>query len=361
MENSESVKKINESAESEVTGEVLQGEIALKHGQFDIAKELFLKASSKDPYCWQAYWGLFKASVRAKNDNEIYFPGFIDDLKKSETTGDVPDYVEYYKSAKFNATAQHSKEINFTFIEMEFRKVDQANNELRGLVSKLREDYESADIERIKSTKGKDVCKKLNDKNDELVKWKNLDYKGNKMNIAMLFVGICIANLGLMFTQIDLFASSEIGGILTLISMFGPAAIIIWLFFPSIIGIAFGIAVGVVSYMGITFINRLCSDVFVLRLVFVTAFIAVGSIVMLIYIKKIKDCKISGKKIKTTYQEMQEIMDEVVDAFLEDIGILYRNPITEKYRISFPVDEKLNFDSYITKNEEIYDILQDYI
>ena len=94
--------------------EVAQGETELKRGQFDHAKVLFSQAISKDPYCWQGYWGLFKSAVQAKTNDEIYFPGFIDKLRISEVTGTAPDYVDYYKSAKFNAAAQKSKEINFS-------------------------------------------------------------------------------------------------------------------------------------------------------------------------------------------------------------------------------------------------------
>ena len=360
MENLKSIEEITENRDAESLMEIFQGETELKLGNFDRAKDLFSQASNKDPYCWQAYWGMFKASIQAKTNDEIYFSGFLDQLRESETSANVPDYVEYYKSAKYNATAQRSREINFTTIEMGYKKADQANYEFREQVSKLKDTYDSADAENVKSAKGKVACRKLIEINAELVKWKTISNDGNKLNIALMFVGICIINLGLMFTQIDFFANSEIGSILALISMFGPAAFIIWNFMYKLSLIIVGIVTGVLSFLAVTTINELCSNSLIARIAFVAVFLTVGAAITLRYFKQYLDCKNSRVKISKTVDKMQGIMDEVVDAFLEDIAVLYSNPVIVKYKIPFPVDVKINFDNYITKNEEIYEELADF-
>lgn len=344
------VSRSNEDSSSESYSqlpiEVSQGEIELKRGQFDRAKALFAQASSKDPYCWQAYWGLFKASVQAKTDNEVYFPGFIEQLRQSEVTGSGPDYIEYYKSAKFNAVAQHVKDINFTEIEIEYKRADQANAEVRELVEHIKSKYESADVNVITSEKGKVVCQKIIEKKDELLKWKNIDAKGNLWNIAIMFAGICIVNLGLMFTQIDFFANSTIGGILCLISMFGPAAVVIWMFSDSIFGIASGVVLGVISYFAITLIERLCSESFSYRIVYVAIFLLVGALIMLFAYKKIAKYRAAGKQSEKILAEMYALKDELIDEFLKEVDMLFLHPAIKKYRVPFPRDVKISFNKY---------------
>lgn len=322
--------------------EIAQGEAELKRGQFDRALFLFSKASSIDPYCWQAYWGMFKASVKAKSNDEVYFPGFIDMLKSSELTNSYPEFVDYYKNAKFNATAQRSKDINFAAIEMEFKKADQVNLEFNNFVDNIKENYDSADTNRIESVKGKEACQKMLDKNKEYNKYLKMDYDGNFLNICMLVAGIFVANFGVMFLPVEFLVNNSITDFLSIVTLIATAGIA-WFVSESLL--VCGISVGVV--LGAFYlIDGLCESFWLLRLIIPPVVILGGAVISYSAIHKIKKVKGASKKAEQKMEEMQEIANELRGAYIEEILVVYNKPIIGKYRVPFPTEKDINFDMY---------------
>ena len=148
--------KSQERFETKVsTKELDLGTKLLKEGKFTEAKKHFLIHSELDPYEWKSYWGMFKCELKACNDNEIYFPGFIEQLKQSDMGKAVPAYVEYYKMARNKAYIVRAAEINFDYIEMEYKQADAAQEEYNTLHNGIKFSYEHKKFDSIPSEEGR--------------------------------------------------------------------------------------------------------------------------------------------------------------------------------------------------------------
>ena len=123
--------------------EVKEGEQFLEKGQFGDAKSKFGMAVKKEPYCWQAYWGVFKSIIHAKNNEEIYYPEVGKEILNKN---DKVDFVDYYGYAKQYAVLQNAKEINFNTIEREYKEAIKADKEYNVQCDTLRKAYQGSNM-----------------------------------------------------------------------------------------------------------------------------------------------------------------------------------------------------------------------
>lgn len=137
------------------TEELEAGQALLEQGNFDEAMKHFENQSKIDPYGWKAYWGMFKCAIKAKTDDDIYFPGFLAELRKSEKGESNVGFIEYYKSAKSKAYLLRSNEINFDYIEMEYKQADAAQEKYDTLHQAIKFSYEHKKIDNIPSEEGR--------------------------------------------------------------------------------------------------------------------------------------------------------------------------------------------------------------
>lgn len=119
-------EKPQEPPRNNIPEEIELGNQLLKKSDFKGAEKCFTEALKKSPYCWQGYWGLFKASIEATDDDSIYFRGFLADIEDYKDGHFDNPTVKLYCQAKDLAIEQHAPDINFFLIEENYRKVDAA-------------------------------------------------------------------------------------------------------------------------------------------------------------------------------------------------------------------------------------------
>ena len=337
-----------------IPDEVMQGETELKLGRFERAKILFRQALSKDPYCWQAYWGMFKSCIQARTDNEVYFPGFLDLLKKSEQTNDHPDFIDYYKNAKFNAAAQRATEINFGAIEIEYKKADKADEAIREQFASLKSIYESVDLESIPSPKGKECAAKTKKTAEHLVKILAIKTSSIWTKILLIALGGSFIFFSIDTSGIDFFRYSPRNvEILCMILAFLPSIIVgvfVGLLTSSfLIGcVGFAIPLGIMI-----FLSNLSSNVFIIRVIVCVVFAVGGGFTMLLGINKMLAHLHSVKKAETVEAELKKNLQELMECFIADMDRIYKQPLAVRYRVSSPDDFNLEFNEFWkTVNEQ---------
>lgn len=333
---------IKEEPKNQIPDEVARGERALKSGDFRTAKAFFSKATNIDPYCWQAYWGLFKTSVNARTDSEIYFPGFLKNVHNSESSDNYPDYIDYYKSAKFNAAAQKSTEINFTNIELEYKNADKVNAAFLEKANIIKAEYESGNAENISSEKGRGIAKAVQQKMDDFYKWKCLEQGGNSSNYISIFISLvfavlaCVSILSMFTRKLD----DPIG-------IIAPAIIAVIIFFvafdwtDSFIISILGAGVG---FLVFAFIGELALD---FPLIFAPVCSLIGVFIFLRAVAKIKKVRSAGSEMEKIRKEFDESIQLLFGCFVEDIETLRNNQLCLKYRIPNPEFE-FDYSAYLT-------------
>lgn len=334
----------------EIPSEVYQGEEMLKCGNFKAAADFFTKASQIAPYCWQAYWGRFKASIDARTDEEIYFPGFLKELRESQTKDDCPDYINYYQSAKRNATEQKSTEINFDLIEMEYKQADKINVQFLEKVDVIKSGYiqgeliatiRGADIDTIKSPAGKEAAIKMGKHILNYTKWKSINEDGVLPSLFRILLGLFLFAFGMVpMANIQIGGHDSIGSTLYVFMAMGiyvGAAIKFW-YDSWIRGIILGI--GTILASAVLF-EVMFKNTFLLYLIGISLVVA-GFAVIAFGVMKFRKFAISGKKIAEMRHSKEQSDQEIEQCFIEEIENMNAEPTYTKYRIPMPDDLSLS-------------------
>ena len=329
-----------EETKKRIPSEIAQGEKHLKNGDFKTALYLFKKASDTDPYCWQAYWGMFKASIKAHTDSEVYFPGFLKTLRDSETNDSHPDYIDYYKSAKFNATAQKSAEINFASIEMEYKNADLVNTTFIDKANDIKARYESGRPENILSDKGKKAAAQVVETMKEYNKWNHMNLNGNLFNIITVLIGVLLmvlAAAGILskfsenITMVTVIATLVIGVLVGIIGGFISGKILL------------GIIIG---FLSVTVLSWVVSLVTMIPMIFSPISAALGFIVILKGLNKIKVVKSAEAKAEELHDISVKALENLASCFCEDLETLRNTAECIKYNVPIP-NSDFNYSAYV--------------
>lgn len=333
----------------EIPSEVYQGEEMLKCGNFKAAADFFNKASQIAPYCWQAYWGRFKASISARTDEEIYFPGFLKELRESQTKDDCPDYINYYQSAKRNATEQKSTEINFDLIEMEYKQADKINVQFLEKVDVIKVGYikgeldalaGNTEINTIKSPAGQKAALKIGKNILDFGDWKLINDDGVLPSIVKALIGFMTFFFG--FVEVTRMEIGEYN--------FDELAFFACLALTIIVGIAVKVwsdrlIWGILSAIGTFLVYGILSDLmYKIRIISFVAGIPcviVGLVLTAFGVIKIQKFAISGKKMAEIRHSKDQNDQEIEQYFIEEIENMNAEPTYTKYRIPLPDDLSL--------------------
>lgn len=312
----------------------------LQKGNFEDAKIHFEKQTKIDVYGWKAYWGLFKCSINAINDEEIYFPGFLQSLHESDFTGTSPDYINYYKTAKFNAAASRTNEINFNTIELEYAKADKVNAAYITEASDIVTNYENFILDKVRNEKVHEIVKTIEKKKEELKKWKDI----REMGIFVPGFIFLVASIFINLTLLPITGESEIWEFVLFLFFALPIAAGIFVAF--IFGGVAGIITAVVGIGAPFVINDWLSDLASGELIFYLVFGAISIVLTALAVQRTKKYIISKGKQKSLTTEIDELFHQYTDCCFDELDFLYSDPLIAKYNIA-PINVELNLsDSY---------------
>lgn len=329
----------NNDDKNELPEELHRAETALAACEFEKAIQLFKKASDKAPYCWQAYWGMFKASIQASSDDDIYFPGFLEALRNSESDNSLPTYFDYYKTAKYYAVAQKSSDINFVNIETEYKKADEIYATHLGNIEILQNLYESGQPEKIPSKRGKEAAINLLNKIADVEKKSTYSL----INIAFAYFGIFLLALAASNSDISFIGDTGIdtvAGIIIILQII-IAGVVVWLRTYSIMvtalvslglfAVTMLIAVGLYSYA-------------VLGVILSALFAVLGGYFASLGFKKLLVTRNMRKNMAKTEAEINRLASILYNALTDEIRKLYNDPNIIKYGIPAIEDIEIKFD-----------------
>lgn len=314
--------------------EVLQGENKLKSGDFKSAESLFERAAKKNPYCWQAYWGLFKANIKAKSNKDIYFPGFLKEIKESERESVYPDYVDYYKAAKRNALLQKTTDVNFDAIEMEYKNADKMNLKFISEIKKLKSEYETESPDNIEYKKGKEIAAQMVENRKAIDRWTHVYFSNETLWVifavsgaAMLFPAIL---LGIVYSVID---SEIMSLIIPLAAIFVfPLLYTIFIFKKIDAGAWLRIPLSVVVFLLNGFLVHVTMDYRVGSIV-CSSF---GILLLAIGVYGLHRIYSADRKVDKLQKIRKEYIDEFSKCFFENVEDMRKKPQYAQYKISNP-------------------------
>ena len=346
----------------------------LNLGKFEEAKKHLLIHSQIDPYEWKTYWALFKCELKVKNDDDIYFPGFLKLIRQSDMGMEVPLYIEYYKIARKKAYIVRTPEINFDYIELKYQKADMVQNNYNELYKKTKSAYENMTLEDIPSETGRKVVNQyaIANKNLEYAFLKNVDRKYG-IRFLILAIGTILLGistiLGFGYIKSGDYENGEkvmtillsISGVCMILGSMGIVwklipiptdflifAIIKFLVFISVWGTALGALGGIISTMEIdssSFDNiELVRDE-MMPVAF--AFIGIGLISLLIWGAYIAKVIYWVKRETDCFDECERLKLDLISVMKNDLMELAFLPETDYYHIRFNEDYSFNPpDSY---------------
>lgn len=326
----------NSPSEPKIPQEELKAGLSLlQKGDFERAKIHFRNQAQIDPYSWKAYWGLFKCELGVVQDTDIYFPGFTHDLKQSYLTDVCPEYIDYYKTAKFNAAAARSTEINFNTVELEYSKADRINESYESTVDGIVKNYEKLNADKIKSDKAKGLIEKIKAKQKEYKKWRGVHENG-------------LVVPGMIFLIMAIFANAVIFPLTTHADLWWlPMVLIVVL--PLILGIILGTffngfvgfivtAAGIGAPIGmIAFLEILASEIgetgamAVYYLVFGIPVVVTA----LLFVTRTRKYLVSNGKMKSIHSDLEKLSEAYGNCCFAELEDLYSDPIISKYNIPF--------------------------
>lgn len=332
-----------------VPEEVSQGEQQLQSSNFPEATALFSKAIEASPYCWQGHWGLFKASVKARTDNDIYFSGFLKSVADSSRQQNYPDYVDHYKNAKQYAAYQNSTEINFPAIEMEYKRADSMAYSVIGKVGKIKADYESGSCDSIKSKDGKAVVAQLLKNIDEYDR--QIDIGGSSLtpNVVLILSGVLLS----VIATFGILINANVVNDFIVFSCGIAGAFILGVVLGGICyykkqSTPLGIFVGVVSTFAL-----FCIVVFGLEGTVLTTVIyfSAGGLLIAAGLYRVYRVFAADKKRKSLCRSQEELISKLNECFRSDIDVLKSEPLYAKYKLHIPVPS-LNASEYMLDEPE---------
>lgn len=314
--------------------EVLQGENKLKSGDFKSAKALFEKAQEKEHYCWQAYWGLFKAGIEAKSDKDIYFPNFLKELKESEYKNEYPDYVDHYKTAKEYALDQKAAEINFAAIEREYKKADRTNSKFISEVKELKSVYETESPDNIKYDKGKEVAAQMVENREAIDKWTNVFFSNEILWVILAIAGGVILALALFLGILYPMFDSKVAHLVVLpIAFFGlPLLYTILIFKKATDSVLLNILFSVAAFWANGFLAYICMDFIVGNVICAI----VGIILLAIGVRRYYRIFSADDKVAKLQKERKKYIDKLSRCFFENVENMRKAPQYAQYKIPNP-------------------------
>lgn len=328
-----------------IPSEVRLGDSELLKGNFNKAEDYFRIAVKKDPYCWQGYWGMFKAKTNSRTDDETRFPGFMEKYKEFLSGKCSDPIIDLYIRAKENALAQKAKEIDFYRIEDRFTVCDLKNKQYEDYADNLSKMYDDINIGNINNSKFVDVLDNFEKKASKYKK--DVDYVENSwmLTAILAILGAAILIFGLFSfntNYIDLgrigIAIAVIPGIITGIIVYFDEYSILF----AVIG--FVVAAGLIG--ALMFVSyKLIGVIGVFGSILLLVIAA-----LLIYLIIRRLMKKSKLKKSLTSQRMEAydiLLKGVVSCCFEDLGIFYENENLASYRIEPMPTLNLHFQNYL--------------
>lgn len=343
----------------------------LNVGKFEEAKKHLLIYSQIDPYEWKTYWALFKCELKVKDDDDIYFPGFLKLIKQSDMGMEVPLYVEYYKIARKKAYIVRTPEINFDYIELKYQKADMVQNNYNELYKKTKSAYENMILEDIPSDAGKKVVKQYAIANENLdaAFSKNVDRKyGIRFlifAIGTILLGIS-AILGFEYIKSGDYENGEkvmsvlltISGVFMILGSMGivwklipiPNDFVLFVMIKIIIFISvWGTALSALGDIILSMEIDSLDDIMLVRdemMPVAFAFIGIGLVSLLIWAAYIARAIYWVKRENDSFDECERLKLELISVMKNDLMELAFLPETDYYHIRFNDDYSFNPSNY---------------
>lgn len=326
--------------------ELEKGMQLLSRGQFKEAKIHFENQTRIDPYGWKAYWGLFKCEIEISNDENIYFPGFTSDLRQSYISDISPQYIEYYKTAKFNAAASRATEINFNNVELEYKKADSFYESYKKEVKRIIKSYEQIEEDNIRLEEGKETAKKINDTKRNYRYWSDIKLEGLSISGFLLLFSLLFINLAVFPITYE---SPSAISIISVASVF-LLPIIVGVIIGSTFGIPFGVLTvvgGIGAPFGLISILSENFDEPMRTILFITIFAIPAIILIIIAMKRVVNLILSKGKMKQLHSELDDLVDEYLVLCVTEIENMSRKANISKYHIVIPnetIDTSVCYD-----------------
>lgn len=328
-------------ASNELPKEIKQGEAELKKSEFEKAKRYFQISVNKNPYCWQGYWGLFKAEIGVASDDQVCMPGFMNELGRKNSGEPVEEAVELYSQARELAISQQAKEINFYSIENRFREADRKEEEFERFEDDLAAEYSKMNEDNIKNKNYVPFVSDFKKKAKVYSKNKSLVEDGFIGNIFLLLLGAYAALVGFMGILVATKGTCPDAISITAIVFGLAASIAIGILFISFWRgfIAFGILFGIAEIVSEVLYNSLIS--------FIIMIAGILSLIMFV-LRATKRYRLKRTFDNDTKEIIEYIMANVFKCFWEDLMEYYNANKLDSYGIVADTSDiaKVNFEKY---------------
>lgn len=329
-------------ADNSIPTEVRIGNSELSKGNFDNAYKMFNTAASKDPYCWQSYWGMFKAATSSKDDKSACFPGFIEKYRRRQYQSNLKDIFYLYDQAKYNASAQRSREINFKAIEDRFEEADRKSADFFKFLSFVKKAYEEQDTANIPN---KEYSAKFEEFKNMTEHYKKEKDKSEAfiLNLILIVLGVTLFVLGVILAVFH--NSTE-----TVLSIGIAAAVIITVIVSLFLDLGgFTILTGLVALAisgGLAYLIGLIIDGIGLVAAVIILIIVGGGLIAFYVKRKIDQSKIA-KGLPAIKEEAENYLkNEILACYIKDIDRYYSGNNLAAFRVA--LEEK---DLNITVNK----------
>lgn len=328
-------------ASNELPKEIKQGEAELKKSEFEKAKRCFQISVNKNPYCWQGYWGLFKAEIGVASDDQVCMPGFMNELGRKNSGEPVEEAVELYSQARELAISQQAKEINFYSIENRFREADRKEEEFERFEDDLAAEYSKMNEDNIKNKNYVPFVSDFKKKAKVYSKNKSLVEDGFIGNIFLLLLGAYAALVGFMGILVATKGTCPDAISITAIVFGLAASIAIGILFISFWRgfIAFGILFSIAEIVSEVLYNSLIS--------FIIMIAGILSLIMFV-LRATKRYRLKRTFDNDTKEIIEYIMANVFKCFWEDLMEYYNANKLDSYGIVADTSDiaKVNFEKY---------------